>query len=72
LNSALSRNERADVGAIIGGIFLLFPFLWTMKYNPVHTYELRSLDSASLTKADQSAVMTDAGGSEYISGVMKD
>ena len=27
----LVRNERADVGAIIGGCFVLFPFLWTMK-----------------------------------------
>ncbi len=36
----LCRNERADVGAIIGGVFFLVPFLWTMKYNPVHNYEL--------------------------------
>ncbi len=43
LNTAFSRNEEADVGAIIGGIFLLFPFLWTMKYKPSHTYEMASL-----------------------------
>ncbi len=36
------RNEEADVGAIIGGVFFLFPFLWTMKYKPDRTYELRS------------------------------
>ncbi|HYW97338.1 MAG TPA: PEGA domain-containing protein [Bacteroidales bacterium] len=36
----LSRDEQADVGAIIGGVFVLVPFLWTMKYNPTHTYEL--------------------------------
>ena len=36
----LCRNEEADVGAIIGGIFLLVPFLWTMKYKPMHSYEL--------------------------------
>jgi len=40
-NGAFSRNEEADVGAIIGGIFFLFPFLWTMKYKPMHTYELK-------------------------------
>jgi hypothetical protein len=28
------------VGAIIGGIFVFVPFLWVMKYNPTHTYEL--------------------------------
>ncbi|GAA4407681.1 hypothetical protein GCM10023187_28610 [Nibrella viscosa] len=40
LNTSFSRDEQADVGAIIGGVFLLVPFLWTMKYNPTHTYEL--------------------------------
>lgn len=39
-NTEFSRDEQADAGAIIGGIFLLFPFLWTMKYNPSHIYEL--------------------------------
>lgn len=36
----ICRDERADVGAIIGGVFFLVPFLWTMKYNPEHVYEL--------------------------------
>jgi hypothetical protein len=40
LNVTFYRSEQADAGAIIGGIFLLVPFLWTMKYNPVHEYEL--------------------------------
>ncbi len=39
-NGVLIRNEEANVGAIIGGVFLLFPFLWTMDYKPTHTYEL--------------------------------
>lgn len=39
-NTSFARNEEADAGAIIGGIFLLFPFLWTMKYKPVHSYDL--------------------------------
>ncbi|MEN9918309.1 MAG: hypothetical protein RL662_745 [Bacteroidota bacterium] len=39
-NTTISRNEKADVGAIVGGLFLLFPFLWTMGYNPSHSYEL--------------------------------
>lgn len=71
LYTFLSRNESADVGAIIGGIFLLFPFLWTMKYNPSHIYELRPLGTASLTKSDQPAVMIDSNGNEYISGVLR-
>lgn len=40
LNTSFSRDEEADVGAIIGGIFVWVPFLWTMKYKPTHTYEL--------------------------------
>ncbi len=39
-NTSISRNEKADVGAIIGGLLVLVPFLWTMKYKPTHTYEL--------------------------------
>lgn len=66
LNTSFSRNEDADVGAIIGGIFLLFPFLWTMKYKPSHNYELQSgavgnqtmpvtsfIPNASQSKTDQ-------------------
>ncbi|MBA3899624.1 MAG: PEGA domain-containing protein [Bacteroidetes bacterium] len=40
LNTSFSRDEEVDVGAVIGGIFVLVPFLWTMKYKPTRTYEL--------------------------------
>ena len=43
LHTTFSRDEEVDAGAIIGGIFVLVPFLWTMKYKPAHTYELVSL-----------------------------
>ena len=43
LNTSFARNEEADVGAIIGGIFILVPFLWTMRYKPSHMYELTPL-----------------------------
>lgn len=39
-NGSFSRNEQADVGAIIGGVFVLFPFLWTMKYKPERSFDL--------------------------------
>lgn len=46
LNTTICRNEEADVGAIVGGFFVLVPFLWTMKYKPTHSYELSpSLDT---------------------------
>ena len=49
LNVVLQRTEQADVGAIIGGIFVLVPFLWVCDYNPMHNYTLQAA-----TGADQS------------------
>ena len=43
-NYVLKRNEEANVGAIIGGIFVLFPFLWVMDYKPIHSFELVPLN----------------------------
>ena len=42
-NTSIQRNEKADVGAIIGGVFFLVPFFWTMKYKPTHNYEMTPL-----------------------------
>lgn len=41
--TSFSRNEEVDVGAIIGGLFVWIPFLWTMKYKATHSYELTPL-----------------------------
>ncbi|HZA50683.1 MAG TPA: PEGA domain-containing protein [Myxococcaceae bacterium] len=38
---SFSRNEEFDVGACIGGWFLLIPWLWVMRYKPERTYEYR-------------------------------
>ncbi len=43
LGTSFTRNEEVDAGAIIAGIFIWVPFLWTMKYKPAHTYELLPL-----------------------------
>lgn len=50
-NTSFSRNEKADAGAIIGGIFVLVPFLWTMKYKPNRTYEMIPLANGGTTAA---------------------
>lgn len=50
--TVFSRDEEADVGAIIGGIFFLFPFLWTMKYKPEHSYEMTPLFDSPAIEAD--------------------
>jgi hypothetical protein len=47
VTTAFSRNENVNVGAIIGGVFVLVPFLWTMDYKPNHLYEMAPLKSAS-------------------------
>ena len=39
----LHRSEEVSVGAIIGGIFLLVPFLWVMGYKDDHSIELQPL-----------------------------
>ena len=36
---SLYRSEQLQVGALIGGIFFLVPFLWIMGYNPMQSYE---------------------------------
>jgi len=40
LFTSMVRNERGDIGAIIGGLLVWVPFLWTMKYQPAHNYDL--------------------------------
>ena len=37
---AITRNEQFSVGACIGGVLVLVPFLWIMEYKPDHFYEL--------------------------------
>lgn len=34
------RKEDVKVGPIIGGIFFLFPFIWTLGYPDYYTFEL--------------------------------
>ena len=47
--TTITKDEEVNVGAIIGGIFVLVPFLWTMQYQPVHNYELKPLTSDNET-----------------------
>jgi hypothetical protein len=42
-NGFIQRNEVFDVGACVGGVFLLVPFLWIMAYKPQHTFELQPI-----------------------------
>lgn len=44
--TSFSRDEEVDVGAVIGGFFVMVPFLWTMKYKPARTYELSPINES--------------------------
>jgi hypothetical protein len=52
LVAEFSKNEEADVGAIIGGLFVWVPFLWTLKYKPMHTYELNPITAESVVNPE--------------------
>jgi hypothetical protein len=41
LTTVLVRNEEIDIAPIIGGFCFAWPlWLWSMKYQPMHLYEL--------------------------------
>jgi PEGA domain. len=54
LVSTITKDEEADVGAIIGGVFFVVPFLWTMKYLPVHNYELMPMGEEKVIEPQNS------------------
>jgi hypothetical protein len=39
-HAIISRSEELNVGALIGGLFLLVPFLWLMDYSHSYNFEL--------------------------------
>jgi len=41
--TTITKDEEVNVGAIIGGLFFVVPFLWTMQYQPVHNYVLNPI-----------------------------
>ena len=59
-NVSMVRNERADAGAIIGGIFFLFPFIWTMGYDPAHNYELQPAITDQVSGIEKKVEITTA------------
>ncbi len=56
LVSIITKDEEPDLGAIIGGCFFVVPFLWTLKYQEVHSYELKPLNAANTVQPENSAV----------------
>lgn len=56
--TTFSRNEQADAGAIIGGLFVWIPFLWTMKYKPTRTYEMIPISADNNVKGETTVNVT--------------
>jgi hypothetical protein len=48
-NIVLRKDEEIDMGAIVGGIFFQWPFIWTFGYQPEHYYELQAINSVRST-----------------------
>ena len=41
LVTTITKDEEVNVGAVIGGLFFVVPYLWTMQYQKVHNYILK-------------------------------
>jgi len=39
--TSFAKNEKIAIGPLFGGMFLLIPYLWIMKYEDGRVYELR-------------------------------
>jgi hypothetical protein len=48
------RNEQVNSGAIVAGVFLFWPYLWVMEYNPERTYNLKRNNYVALPEVDSS------------------
>lgn len=42
--TSFAKNEEIAIGPLIGGFFLLVPYLWVMKYEEGRIYDLRPED----------------------------
>ena len=49
-HAVITRNAKLNIGALIGGIFFLFPLLWVMDYEHDITYELEPIKGGTKTK----------------------
>ncbi len=56
LFSDFTKNEEVDVGAVIGGLLIWIPFLWTMKYKAVHNYELKPISTGIDKNSDSEQI----------------
>jgi len=58
LVTTITKDEEVNVGAIIGGLFVWIPFLWTMKYQAIHNYELNPTNLKNEVKPEILKIQT--------------
>ena len=58
LVTTITKDEEVNVGAIIGGLFVVVPFLWTMQYQPVHNYILKPTTIENEVKPEIQKIQT--------------
>ena len=58
LITTINKDEEADIGAIVGGLFFVVPYLWILKYKPVHNYDLvpANVDNTYSTEIQQNYI----------------
>jgi len=55
INTTICRNEEIDFGPILAGFFIWVPFLWAMKYEPVHSYDLQVASNDNAVNEDSNS-----------------
>lgn len=43
LNTVICKDEKIHVGAAIAGLFLYYPWVWVLEYQPVHNYVMQPI-----------------------------
>ncbi len=58
LVTTITKDEEVNVGAIIGGLFVVVPFLWTMQYQSAHNYILKPTTIENEVKPEIQKIQT--------------
>jgi TRAP-type mannitol/chloroaromatic compound transport system permease small subunit len=54
-SNGLIRREKLSVPALIGGIFLIVPFVWIMEYPSQYNFEMEKLQKEQTQQVDPSS-----------------
>jgi hypothetical protein len=43
-NTTIRKNKRLNIGALISGLFFIYPLFWIMGYDEAHSYDLEKVE----------------------------